>query len=144
VPPAVHTTGGEYKITEVSIHKRLRDNALPKALLAIPTIALFYVLVNAVMLVSLVELGARPLPLVVVGAIIVLYIVAARHALKGIGGKATGYLIAAGIINLPIGIIALIVGIVARRKWKKSPQAADIAQDRTAAAPIASPDTPAN
>ena len=49
---------------------------------------------------------------------ILLYVMAMRHAQAKTYGRATGYMIAAGILNLPIGIVALVMGIVARRTWK--------------------------
>ena len=100
--------------------KYLRAPGFPGTLLAIVSVALLYVIGDAVMLAMMLEWGARPIPLILFAGVVVLYIVAIRHALARNHGKATGFMIAAGIINLPIGIVALVTGIVARRAWKKS------------------------
>lgn len=128
----------------VTYNKCLRARGFPKAMLAIVSVALLYVFGISLVLAKMLEWGARPIPLIFFTGIVVLYIVAMRHALARNHGKATGYMIAAGILNLPVGIVALIVGIVARRAWKKSLQPQSVAQSEAGSARTESPTAPAD
>jgi len=104
-------------------------------------VALVYAIGIAGLLLWIASMGAGPLPLILFAGIIVLYIMVMRFVSTGNHGKATGFMIAAGIINLPIGIVALVLGIVARRVWKKSLQQQPIAEGQVA--PAGNPAAPA-
>jgi hypothetical protein len=97
-------------------------------------VALIYAIAVFGLLMWIASMGARALPLILFAAIIVLYIMVMRFASARNYGKATGYMIAAGIVNLPLGIVALIVGIIARRAWKNWVAQQPVAQSEVAAA----------
>jgi len=102
-------------------------------------VAIVYAIGLLCAIVWLASLGARFLPLLVFAAVAVLYGASIRFAMDRKYGKATGFMIAAGILNLPIGIVAIIVGVVARRAWRKSEEQGHITQEETDRAPIESP-----
>jgi hypothetical protein len=96
-------------------------------------VALIYAIAVFGLLMWIASMGARALPFILFAAIIVLYIMVMRFASARNYGKATGYMIAAGIVNLPLGIIALIVGILTRRAWKNWVEQQPVAQGEVAA-----------
>jgi hypothetical protein len=106
---------------------------------ALMLVAIVYAIGLLCAIVWLASLGARLLPLLVFAAVAVLYGASIRFAMDRKYGKATGYMIAAGILNLPIGILAIIVGVVARRAWKRWEEQGPIGQEETDRAPIESP-----
>lgn len=91
----------------------------PKGVGTLQSVAVLYVVVVSVFFLWLASMGARPLPLLFIAADVALYWVSIRNTAKKQYGKATGYMIAAGILNLPLGIFAIIVGISVRRSWQK-------------------------
>jgi hypothetical protein len=133
--PASRETGDRAPVASTA----MVPDSVRNTMQVLMVVAIVYAIGLLCAIVLLASMGARFLPLLVFAAVAVLYGASIRFAMDRKYGKATGFMIAAGILNLPIGIVAIIVGVVARRAWKKSEEEGHISPEETDRAPIESP-----